>query len=204
MERAECRLGSVAANRPRWRASLVVLCGLGTLGCDQIQAMRDQPKLEPMEASEFFEDGTSARPLVDGVVIWAGDGPQQADSAQASRPELTLALLERGRARFDIFCSVCHGRSGYADGMVVRRGYPTPASFHTDRLRSVPDEHMFHVITNGLGKMPAYRHKVQPPDRWAIIAYVRALQFSQHAAIEELPAEVLRQLDGAGGESPDE
>jgi mono/diheme cytochrome c family protein len=100
---------------------------------------------------------------------------------------LTVALLERGRERFNIYCAPCHGRAGVGDGMVVQRGMPRPPSLHDERLRAAPDQHVFDVITRGYGVMYSYAMRVQPPDRWAIVAYIRALQLSQHATLADVP-----------------
>lgn len=100
---------------------------------------------------------------------------------------VTLATLERGRERFDIYCSPCHSRAGDGDGMVVRRGFPNPPSYHTDRLRKAPDAHLYSVITNGYGAMYSYGDRVDAPDRWAIVAYIRALQLSQNARLSDVP-----------------
>ncbi len=107
----------------------------------------------------------------------------------------TAALLQRGRERFDIYCAPCHGRSGYGDGMVVRRGFPAPPSYHTDALRHAPDSHFYQVITHGYGVMYPYAARVSPRDRWAIVAYIRALQLSQHAPRDVLTAQDLARLD---------
>ncbi len=95
-------------------------------------------------------------------------------------PPITAALLERGQQRFDIYCSVCHGLAGYGDGQIVQRGFPAPPSYHTDRLRQAPSQHFYDVITNGYGVMFSYAQRVSPADRWAIAAYIRALQESQN------------------------
>ena len=108
-------------------------------------------------------------------------------SEKSPRP-LTKELLVRGQERFDIYCSPCHGRTGSGDGMVVRRGYRRPPPFHEDRLRNAPVGHFFDVITNGFGAMPDYAAQVKVEDRWAIIAYIRALQLSEHATAEDVPA----------------
>lgn len=97
--------------------------------------------------------------------------------------------LERGRERFDIYCSPCHSVAGDGDGMIVRRGFPSPPSYHTDRLRNAPDAHFYSVITNGYGMMYSYADRVAPHDRWAIVAYIRALQLSQDARIGDVPPE---------------
>lgn len=116
----------------------------------------------------------------------------------ASPVPLTESLLQRGRERFDIYCAPCHGRSGDGQGMVVQRGFPAPPSFHTDKLREAPDSHFYQVITHGYGVMYPYADRVAPADRWAIVAYVRALQLSQHAPRDELQMQDIRQLDAAG------
>ena len=107
---------------------------------------------------------------------------------------LTKEVLDRGEQRFNIFCSPCHDTAGTGQGMIVRRGYRQPPTFHSDRLRQAPIGHFFDVITNGFGAMPDYRAQVAPRDRWAIAAYVRALQLSQHATAAELPAEDRQKL----------
>jgi mono/diheme cytochrome c family protein len=96
--------------------------------------------------------------------------------------------MARGRERFDIFCAPCHGRTGAGDGMVVRRGYRRPPSYHDDRLRSAPVGHFFDVMTNGFGAMPDYASQIKAEDRWAIVAYIRALQLSEHATVADVPA----------------
>ena len=184
----------------RWIAVAAwLLAALVTPGC--IQRMTDQPRYEPLEGSVLFEDGRASRPLVEGTIA---RGQLRVDAAfftgkqngalLTALPERALAgrdaraLLDRGRLRFDIFCAVCHGRVGNGDGMVVRGGFPQPPSYHIDRLRGAPVGHFFNVITNGSGKMPSYAAQVPPEDRWAIAAYIQALQLSQHAVVSELPA----------------
>jgi hypothetical protein len=109
---------------------------------------------------------------------------------------VTREVLERGRNRFNIFCSPCHSQVGDGNGMVIERGFRHPPSFHTDRLRRAPPGHFFDVITNGFGAMPAYGYRVPVRDRWAIIAYVRALQLSQNATLAEVPPDRRRELEG--------
>jgi mono/diheme cytochrome c family protein len=122
--------------------------------------------------------------------------PRNANAARYASPvPTTMALLTRGRERFDIDCAPCHGRSGDGQGMVVQRGFPSPPSFHTDKLRLAPDSHVYQVITQGYGVMYPYGDRVAPADRWAIVAYVRALQLSQHAARDQLGVDDLRALD---------
>ena len=163
-------------------AALVLLLA----GCER--DMYDQPKYEPYEASSVFPDGASARPRVEGTVA-------RSDSlAPARQPQVTQALLHRGHERYDIFCSPCHGLTGYGDGMIVQRGFPHPPSYHTDALRSTGDQRIYDVITKGFGAMYSYADRVPPHDRWAIVAYIRALQLSQHAPLADLPGEERQRL----------
>lgn len=111
---------------------------------------------------------------------------------------ITAEVLARGEERFNINCSPCHGRTGYGDGMVVRRGFPQPPSYHIDRLRNAPNTHFFDVMTNGFGRMWSYADQVSPRDRWAIIAYIRALQLSQNATTADVPADKQQQLNQKG------
>lgn len=173
-------------------------------GCEQ--KMDEQPRYEPHEPSTFFDDGTSARPLVPGTVargqLREDDhfyrGRSGGDHADTFPMPVTRGLLERGRERFNIFCSVCHGWLGDGDGMVVRRGFTRPPSFHSEYLRRAPPGHFFSVITDGFGAMPSYADQIPPRDRWAIIAYIRALQLSQHATVDDVPPEKLKELRSGG------
>ncbi len=159
--------------------------------------MQDQPKYKPLRASDFFGDRRSERPLVEGTVA-RGDaegsdllytGQVDGQPANAFPFPVTWDVMARGQERFNIFCSPCHSRTGNGDGMVVRRGFRAPPSFHIDRLRQAPLGHFFDVITNGFGAMPDYKQQVPVRDRWAIIAYIRALQESTAASIADVPAE---------------
>jgi mono/diheme cytochrome c family protein len=183
------------------RASLgmtIVLCFLS--GCRQ--DMHNQPKFIPLRASDFFPDGRSARPLVPGTVDRSevNEDPAYLTGLENSRPVLTLpfpvtrTLLERGRERFNIYCTPCHGELGDGNGMVAQRGYLHPPSLHDERLRQAPVGHFFDVITNGLGGMPDYAQQIPVDDRWKIIAYIRALQLSQHAAPSDVPADIRSRL----------
>jgi mono/diheme cytochrome c family protein len=164
--------------------------------------MHDQPKYEPLEATTFFDDGMSARPPVPGTVArgsLGGDelfltGKVGGQPAPVFPYPVTREMVDRGQERYDIFCAPCHDRVGTGRGMVVRRGYREPPSLHIERLRAAPPGHFFDVITNGFGAMPDYRAQIPPADRWAIVAYVRALQLSQHA-----PAEAAALAGGAPG-----
>jgi len=167
--------------------------------------MYDQPRLEPLEQNTFFDDGRSSRPLVEGVVEYGAIPPDNVlltgkvngQLTDELPPEFKLdaALLKRGEQRFNIFCSNCHGLSGDGDGMIVLRGYRRPPSYHQDRLRSAPVGHFFDVMTNGFGAMPDYAVQIKAEDRWAIAAYIRALQLAVRATPADVPAENRGQLD---------
>jgi mono/diheme cytochrome c family protein len=164
--------------------------------------MHDQPKYRPYRASDFFADQRSARPLVEGTIaqghldddelLYSGRSGGQPASVFPFAIDQTA--MQRGRERYDIFCSPCHGLTGAGDGMVVQRGYRQPPSFHIDRLRQAPPGHFFDVITNGFGAMPDYAAQVSVRDRWAITAYMRALQLSQNAAAADVPPAAQGQL----------
>jgi len=186
-----------------WGAILLALAA--GAGCRQ--DMQVQPKFTALEPSSFFDDGRSARPLPEGAVarghldddaaFYTGKGPDGKPVNVFPFP-ITLALLERGRQRFDIYCSPCHDRTGSGEGMAVRRGFRKPPSLHTDRLRQIPNGHIFDVITNGFGAMPDYAAQVTAADRWAIVAYERALQLSQNASLNDAPPEARAQLGSQG------
>jgi mono/diheme cytochrome c family protein len=168
--------------------------------------MDNQPRYKPLAASRFFPDGSSARPRVEGAVargelhadtaLWTG----KTGGRLVEKPPvpITAELLARGRERYDIYCSPCHDRLGTGKGMIVRRGYREPPSFHIDRLRQAPAGHFFDVMTNGFGAMPAYARQVAVRDRWAIAAYIRALQRSQHASLADVPPAVRQALETEG------
>lgn len=167
--------------------------------------MQDQPRYETFEASDFFDDGQSARPVIAGTVA---RGQLREDSAFYTAKvdgevvtelpvELTAELLERGRERYDIFCALCHGAAGKGDGMIVQRGFRKPPSLHIERLRDARLGHFFDVTTNGFGAMPSYASRIPPRDRWAIAAYIRALQLSQHATLDDVPESERSKLEGA-------
>ncbi len=169
-------------------------CGL-VLAAGCRQDMHNQPKYKPLRTSNFFGDARSARPLVEGTVarghldvdelLYTG---KVAGKAVDLFPfAITADVMARGRERYDIFCSPCHGRTGLGDGMVVRRGYRKPPSHVIERLREAPAGYFFDVITNGFGAMPDYRDQVPVRDRWAIVAYMRALQLSEHATEADVP-----------------
>ena len=181
---------------------LLAICLLLFAACRQ--QMADQPRYQPLQKSTFFGDERSARPLEPGTVA---QGQLRADERfytgkSEGQPiadlpiPLTRELLRHGQERFDIFCSPCHDRTGGGNGMVVQRGYRRPPSYHTDRLRQAPIGHFFDVITSGFGVMQDYAAQIPPTDRWAIAAYIRALQLSQNATLADVPPEPRRQLEG--------
>jgi mono/diheme cytochrome c family protein len=165
--------------------------------------MHDQPKYIPLRESTFFGDDRSARPIVPGTVARGqlhGDallytGKLNGVNATTFPFRVGDNVMTRGRERFDIYCSPCHGRTGGGDGMVVRRGYRRPPSLHDDRLRAAPVGHFFDVISNGFGAMPDYASQIRADDRWAIVAYIRALQLSEHATIADVPIAERGRLD---------
>lgn len=179
----------------RSTCAMAAACILAIAGCRQ--DMHDQPKYVPLRGSTFFSDGRSARPLVEGTVARGhldadrllNTGKENGRPADEFPEPVTSAVIARGRDRYDVFCSPCHDRTGRGQGMVVKRGYRQPPSLHLDRLRQAPPGHYFDVITNGFGAMPDYRAQIPVADRWAIAAYIRALQLSQNASLSDVPPE---------------
>jgi len=199
---------SAPRRRPPAAAALalvVIAAGLG--GCHR--DLRYQPRIDPLEKSRFFADGVGARPIPAGTVargqlkadrtFYTG---LEGDQLAASIPlPVTPELLARGRGRYNIYCAPCHDQAGNGLGMVVRRGYKQPPSLHIDRLRQARPGYFFDVMTNGFAKMPSYAAQVPADDRWAIAAYIRALQLSQNATLEDVPDDVRQELlaePGAG------
>jgi mono/diheme cytochrome c family protein len=197
------------------RLSIVLMAMLVTGGCERArQDMYDQPKLKPFAATDQFADGSASRSPLPGTEAaaigpFAGtssgrigtsaarDRAALIDATQAPPP--TLQRLQRGRERYEIYCTPCHSVAGDGDGLVVRRGFPSPPSFHTDRLRAAPDRYLFDVITQGHGVMPPYAGQIAPDDRWAIVSYVRVLQLSQHVQADKLAPAARARLDAASG-----
>jgi mono/diheme cytochrome c family protein len=177
--------------------------GLVALGCRQ--DMHDQPKYKPFRKSVFFGDDRSARPLVEDTVARGQlrDDPVYFTGKEGGVPvaalpvAVTPALMRRGQERYGIYCTPCHGQTGRGDGVVVQRGFRRPSSFHVDRLRGEKDGYFFDVMTAGFGAMPDYAMQVSVPDRWAIVAYVRALQLSENARLEDVPPERRAELAAA-------
>jgi mono/diheme cytochrome c family protein len=162
---------------------LLCLAMLPLCGCND-HSMTQQSRYVTYGPAGLFADNTEAQGLPAGVV--AQSDLDWAD-ATATSPAVDAALLQRGRERYDIFCSPCHGLSGSGDGMIVRRGFPVPPSYHTARLRAESAQHFFDVISNGYGVMYSYAARIEPRDRWAIVAYVRALQQSQNVRLADVP-----------------
>jgi mono/diheme cytochrome c family protein len=185
------------------RAGALVLLVL-LAGCRS--DMNDQAKYKPLGASDFFADGRASRPPVPGTIA---RGQLKEDThLYTGRVDgvlvttfpfpVTRDMLHRGQERYNIYCAPCHDRVGNGNGMVVRRGYKQPPSLHIDRLRDAPVGHFFDVMTNGLAAMPDYSVQVPVRDRWAIIAYIRALQLSQRATPADVPPDQLRKMQGPG------
>jgi hypothetical protein len=185
---------------------LFVVCAAACLvfsaGCQYLrQDMADQPKNRPLSPSDFFADGRSERPLVENTVAHgaiADDELFVPKDSNAFPLPLNRELLERGEERYKIFCTPCHGLQGDGKGMVAMRGMKPPPSFHQDRLRQEPNGYVYDVVTNGFGAMYGYSAQIPPRDRWAIIAYVRALQLSRNAKAADLPAELREKLNQSG------
>jgi len=198
LPKGEGYVPSVAALR--W--ACLAFCGLFLFACRL--DMHVQPKYKPLDSSNFFGDGRSARPEVPGTVAHGHlradellySGKVNGEPADLFPFPITRQVLERGRERYNIYCSPCHDYTGSGGGLVVQRGFPPPPSYHIDRLVKAPAGHFFDVITNGYGAMYSYAARVDPQDRWAIVAYVRALQLSQHAALDNVPAQEKEQLTG--------
>ena len=174
------------------------LCSVALAGSACRQDMYNQPKYKPLAENEFFADRTSARPLPphtiprghldEDTVFFAGKNDDGTLAASLPLP-ITRDLVKRGQERYDIYCAVCHGYTGDGDGMIVQRGFPPPPSYHIDRLRNAPPGYLFSVITDGYGIMYSYATRVEPADRWAIVAYIRALQRSRNGRLEDVPVE---------------
>ena len=201
------RLPKLKTEKSKYRVHSRALLGAALLlladsGCELRQAMYDQEKLEPLEASNFFADGMTFRHQVSGTVARGQlmldthfyQGKVDDKLATTLPVEVDRDLLERGQERYNIYCSPCHGRTGSGNGMVVKRGLKQPPSFHQQRLREIPVGHFFDVMTNGFGVMYSYAARVPVEDRWAITAYIKVLQLSQDLEFDQLPAEDQRQL----------
>lgn len=194
------RLRLRARTRTRIKECILIILLFLTAACRQ--GMYDQPKFLPLQENGMYTDRNSSRPLTPGTL--AQETALTSSALASSRVKgnliqtlpipVTKALLERGRERFNIFCSPCHDRLGYGTGMVVRRGFRNPPSYHIERLVNAPDGYFFEVITQGYGTMYQYADRVAPADRWAIAAYIRVLQLSQRAPKADVPPQELAKL----------
>ena len=182
-------------------AIIVVALSSALVACRQ--DMHDAPRYEPLEASTFFSDGRASRPLVANTVARGQlredellfTGKIGGQLATEFPMPVTAEMMARGQERFNVFCSPCHGRTGVGDGMIVERGFRKPPSYHEDRLRNAPVGYFFDVMTHGFGAMQDYAAQVPVADRWAIAAYIRALQLSQRAPVDDVPADRRGDLD---------
>jgi len=163
------------------RVLMLVALAWSLAACEQ--NMEVQPKYGEYSPAPLFRDSVLRNPPAGAV---ARDDLAR-DAEIRTKPALSAELFERGHRRFDIFCSPCHGANGDGNGIIVQRGMPNPTSYHAERLRMADDQHFFDVITNGYGAMYSYASRVPPRDRWAIVAYIRALQLSRHASIDDVP-----------------
>jgi mono/diheme cytochrome c family protein len=190
-----------------------VICALALLAVMSLAAcrqdMHDAPRYEAYEASASFTDGRASRSAPTGTVArgWLREdealytGKINGQPVEAVPFAITHADLKRGQERFNIYCSPCHGRLGDGNGMVVQRGLRQAASYHQDRLRQERIGYFYDVITNGFGAMQGYAEQVPVRDRWLIASYVRALQFSQNASVNDVPADRRSELDGVPREA---
>jgi mono/diheme cytochrome c family protein len=176
---------------------LIVLLLAGSLiaGCTRSN-MDSLPKYHEYEPGRLFRDGKVLQSPVPGTVA-RGDLARAAEARE--RPAMNAELLAHGRIQYDVFCSPCHDRTGTGHGIVIQRGFPQPENFHDDKLRAADDQHYFDVITDGYGAMYAHRDRIRPHDRWAIVAYIRALQLSQHASLTDVPPDEQVRLTQDGG-----
>lgn len=190
-----------AAGRKGLALGCVLACAVLLAGCTM--TLRDGARLKPLESNVFFENSQSARPLVDNTVargyLWTDPELYRGQTADGQLVEvfpfeITPAILERGQERYNIYCSPCHGMVGDGQGLVVQRGFKQPSSFHIDRLREAPVGYYYSAITHGFGAMYSYASRVEPEDRWAIIAYIRALQLSQNATLSDVPPDLREDL----------
>ena len=190
---------------PAYILAALALALLAPAGCER-EDMHNQPRHEWQEPSEFFADGMAARPQVEGTMArtqLTSNDPLLTTRAAggahvAEYPfEITRGALERGRERYDIYCSMCHGAAGSGDGMIVRRGFVPPPSFHIDRLRAAPPGYFVEVITHGFGAMYGYNDRVGPEDRWKVAAYVKTLQLSQGIELAMLPPQDRQRVEQA-------
>ena len=198
----ERRTGTRARMTVRFARLLsVVVAAAALAGCRQ--DMHDNPRYEPLEATTFFADGRASRVFAANTVARGTlredthlyQGRVDGQLATTFPMAVTAQTMARGQERFNVFCAPCHGRTGTGNGMVVQRGFRAPPSYSEERLRNAPVGYFFDVMTNGFGAMQDYAAQIPVQDRWAITAYIRALQFSQNARLEDVPADRRADLD---------
>lgn len=173
-------------------ASVVLACAL--LAACTRSNMDDQPKYQEYEPAPLFRNGRVLQAPPAGTIA-REDMARMRDAKE--RPSITAALLARGREQYDVFCAPCHDRAGSGDGIIVQRGFPRPPSLHQERLRQADDRHLVDVIVRGFGTMYGFADRVQPRDRFAIVAYIRALQLSQNASVSDLPVDERARLEAS-------
>lgn len=183
------------------RGALGRFCGVALLAASALffagcrLDMHIQPKYLPYDPTTFFDDGRSERQPVPGTVARGHlrldellyTGKENGVESNRFPFPITGEDLERGRQRYNIYCTPCHDYTGSGRGVIVMRGFPPPPSYHMDRLRAAPVGHFFDVMTNGFGSMYSYASRIEPEDRWRIAAYIRVLQLSQHATLQDVP-----------------
>ncbi len=191
----------LGVGRSSAHAVVIAAACVALVGCRQ--DMHDAPSYDPLQGTTFFANGAASRPLVANTVA---RGQLRADEhlytgkingqvATEFPMPVTKAVLDRGQERFNVYCSPCHGRTGEGNGMIVQRGFRQPPSYHDERLRNAPVGYFFDVMTNGFGAMQDYSAQVTVPDRWAIAAYIRVLQVSRSATVNDVPADRRGDLD---------
>ena len=182
-------------------AVVVAAACLALVGCRQ--DMHDAPSYDPLQGTAFFANGAASRTLVANTVARGQlrtdehlyTGKVNGQAATEFPMPITDEVMARGQERFNVYCSPCHGRTGQGDGVIVQRGFRAPPSYHEERLRNAPVGYFFDVMTNGFGAMQDYSAQVTVNDRWAIAAYIRALQLSRHATVADVPADRRGDLD---------
>jgi mono/diheme cytochrome c family protein len=188
--------------------AVLLACAVATAGCRL--DMHDGPRYEPLEQSDFFADKRASRPAIEGTVPrgFLRENDVLYTGMQGGAPidriplPVTRQTIARGQDRFNVYCSPCHGPTGEGNGMIVQRGYKQPTSLHDPRLRKERAGYFFDVMTRGFGQMPDYAAQVAPEDRWAIVSYIRALQLSQNATLEDVPAEARSALESGKTAAP--
>ena len=195
------------AHPVRWLVVLALFMVMGCEGTTDIERLRqemyNQSRFEPLEKNTFFADHRASRPWIKGTVARGHlridahlyTGMIDGNPAETFPFPITRDVILRGRERYNIYCSPCHGYEGDGRGMVVRRGMKQPPSYHIERLQNETPGYYFDVMTNGFGAMYSYASRIKPRDRWAIIAYIQALQLSQNATLDDVPADVRQRLE---------